>query len=168
MMWNQTSIQNTFLRSLTNIIDERGSFTEIMRENQLPEDIKFVQSNISVSKQNVLRGMHFQESQWQMVTLIHGQILDVIFDVRMESKTYGMGLSFYLQDNKEQLLIPPGVAHGFLVLSTEAIINYHTSKYYLETRESGIKWNSKEIREFWPSGEFLVSPRDKNLPIFKK
>jgi len=147
-------------------LDNRGHFEEICRIDDFEEKVpNFVQDNISYSRKNVLRGMHFQDEQWQVLTVLVGSILDITIDVKPLSesflKTNVIEMKF---DSNNQLLIPPGVAHGFCVTSNEAVLHYKSSKLYGESRQHGISWDSKEIKDFWPKNDWILSERDLNFP----
>jgi dTDP-4-dehydrorhamnose 3,5-epimerase len=144
--------------------DERGEFYESWRQNLYQEaGIKenLLQDNISFSKKNVLRGLHYQKNQGQLLTVTYGKIFDVVVDIRPESKTYKQYYSMIL-DSKEvmQLYMPPGFAHGFFVLSDLAILHYKCSQYYDKNQESGIIWNDPEIGIKWPELNPIISSRD--------
>ena len=128
------------------IQDERGFFAEIFRkdllEDFLNEKFNFCQSNLSKSKKGVLRGLHFQTypfAQTKIVSVSKGEILDLIIDIRKESKTYGKGIQIILNDiNRYHLLVPKGFAHGFLVLSNIAEVHYQVDNYYNKDFDHGI------------------------------
>ena len=145
--------------------DSRGHFEEIFRVNDFGSELpQFIQDNLSYSKNGVLRGMHFQDNQWQILTVIRGSILDVTIDVNPASpsflKTHVVEMHF---DSDNQLLIPPGVAHGFCVISDEAILHYKSSMFYGESKQHGISWDSEELKEFWPKRSWELSERDSNF-----
>jgi dTDP-4-dehydrorhamnose 3,5-epimerase len=146
--------------------DNRGYFGEIYRESDFGSEVPcFVQDNQSFSERNVLRGMHLQASQWQLLTVLKGSIRDLTVDLGSSSPTFGMiNLLEMKHDSNNQLLIPPGVAHGFCVLSESAILHYKSSVYYGETPQYGVAWNSTELKEFWPGNEWIISERDSGFP----
>ncbi len=152
--------------------DNRGNFYESWKDADY-ENIgikeKFLQDNVSISKKNVLRGLHYQKNQGQLVTVIHGKILDVAVDIRPESKTYKKYFSIELDSTKpQQLYMPPGFAHGFCVLSDIAIINYKCTQYYDATQEGGIIWNDPELGIEWPSNiSFILSLKDIRLDPYQ-
>ena len=135
--------------------DSRGYFMETYNENDFNEagiDIKFVQDNQSMSTKGVLRGLHFQKqySQCKLVRTIRGEVFDVAVDIRKGSKTYGKWYGHILSaENKHQLLIPKGFAHGFLVLSDEAEFCYKVTDFYHPNDEGGIIWNDPDIGIEW-------------------
>ncbi len=148
--------------------DNRGNFYESWRDadyQKIGISEKFLQDNVSASKKNVLRGLHYQKNQGQLVTVTYGKIFDVAVDIRPESKTYKKYFSIELNANKQQqLYMSPGFAHGFCVLSDIAIINYKCTQYYNASQEGGIIWNDPEIGVGWPVSDKIISEKDK---IFK-
>ena len=147
--------------------DDRGYFLEALRRTSLPKEVPdFVHDSVSFSKKNVLRGMHLQQNQWQLVTLLSGQIQDVVFNLDEESIEYKQATSIPLKWNAvNQVLISPGIAHGYAVLSEDAIIHYKSSIYYGDSPEIGAHWKSKEIFKLWPKQEWTVSVRDSNFGV---
>ena len=136
--------------------DNRGYFMETFNENDMREaglDIRFVQDNQSCSVKGVLRGLHFQKNypQTKLVRVIKGEVYDVAVDLRKESPTYGRYHGELLsEENKKQLLIPRGFAHGFLVLSDVAEFCYKCDDFYHPNDEGGLAWNDPEIAILWP------------------
>jgi len=151
--------------------DERGFFYESFNQKKFNKaiglDITFVQDNHSKSKKGVLRGLHYQEepySQAKLVRVISGEVFDVVVDIRKKSPYYGYWLSVNLSaENKKQLWIPKGFAHGFLVLSDSAEILYKTTEYYSPQHEISIHWKNNNYDIKWPIGNFniLTSEKDK-------
>lgn len=144
--------------------DDRGFFMEIYRETW-PELPRFVQQNQSFSYRGVLRGMHFQtvNPQGKLVNCAFGTILDVIFDMRPESPTFRRGVAVPLAwDMSQSLYVPPGVAHGFLVLSQHALVNYNCTQIYDPSSDTGVSWESPEIKSLFPSHVVpTISARDR-------
>ena len=146
MEFKKFDIESPVLCKPKIIKDERGFFAEIFRkdllESFLNEKFNFCQSNLSKSKKGVLRGLHFQTypyAQTKLVSVSKGEILDLIVDIRKESKTYGKGIQIILNDiNHYQLLVPKGFAHGFLVLSDIVEVNYLVDNYYNKDCDHGI------------------------------
>ena len=136
--------------------DNRGYFFESYNKkiySKIGIKDNFVQSNFSLSKKNVLRGLHFQKNkpQGKLISVIKGDILDVVVDIRKNSKTYGKHASFLLSEkNGNQLWIPKNFAHGFLSLSNNTIVNYKCTDFYDPKDQHTIIWNDKEI-EYWRS-----------------
>ncbi|HSW71979.1 MAG TPA: dTDP-4-dehydrorhamnose 3,5-epimerase [Chlamydiales bacterium] len=147
--------------------DSRGLFFESYREPQY--EIKFVQDNFSLSKKNVLRGMHFQAEPGQdkLVTVLQGQVFDVVVDMRVGSPTFGKWEAVILDDkNRFLLYIPKGFAHGYLVLSDEALFHYKVSSFYNPKTECGFLWNDPKIGIAWPVKDPILSERDLKNPNF--
>jgi len=148
--------------------DDRGFFMETFHIERyrklLGTNVDFVQDNISRSSKNVLRGMHFQKNypQGKIVKASRGEILDVIVDLRKNSPTYGTWESFKLSEqNKLQVWIPPGFAHGFLVLSDSADFEYKCTEYYHPEDEHCLIWNDPEVAIDWPIKEPILSAKDR-------
>jgi dTDP-4-dehydrorhamnose 3,5-epimerase len=146
--------------------DERGHFEEIYRATDFGDEVpEFVQDNLSFSKASVLRGMHLQVSQWQLVTVLSGSIQDVTFDLNPNSPTFRQAHSIEMRHNlNNQLLIPPGVSHGFCVLSKEVILQYKSNVYYGNTLQYGVAWDSQELKNILPEGDWILSGRDLEFP----
>lgn len=149
--------------------DERGFFFESFNQRVFNEatglDAKFVQDNHSRSARNVLRGLHFQlapKAQGKLVRVVMGEVFDVAVDIRKGSPTFGLWVGQVLSaENKCQLWIPPGLAHGFLVLSDVAEFLYKTTDYWDAGLERCIRWNDPALAIDWPlDGEPLVSAKD--------
>ena len=146
--------------------DNRGHFEEIFRVNDFGSEVpNFVQDNLSYSNNRVLRGMHFQDDQWQLLTILKRSILDVTIDIDHASPSFlNTNVVEMHFDSHNQLLIPPGVAHGFCVISNEAILHYKSSLLYGDSKQHGISWDSEEIRGFWPEESWELSARDLGFP----
>jgi len=149
-------------------IDDRGFFIETFHRERyiklLGINLNFVQDNISRSSKNVLRGMHFQKNypQGKIIKASRGEILDVIVDLRKDSPTYGTWESFRLSEkNKLQVWIPPGFAHGFLVMSDSADFEYKCTEYYHPEDELCLMWNDPEVAIDWPVNNPILSEKDK-------
>ena len=144
--------------------DERGFFFESFNQQKfneaIGENITFVQDNHSKSSKGVLRGLHYQEApfeQGKLVRVIAGEVFDVAVDVRKDSPTYGQWVAEVLSgENKKQLWIPEGFAHGFLTLSNEAEFLYKTTDFYNKESEQSIHWKNNEFDIEWPEVEELV------------
>lgn len=155
--------------------DNRGFFLESYNHKTFCEKagvaVNFVQDNHSSSKQNVLRGLHYQiqQSQGKLVRAIVGSIFDVAVDIRKDSPTFGQWVGFTLSaENKRQLWIPSGFAHGFLVVSDTAEVLYKTTDYYAPEHERSILWNDPELAIDWPlSASPVVSAKDQAGKSFK-
>ena len=172
-------ISKTFIEDLLVIEphlfkDERGFFYESFNKNNLDKivNIVFVQDNESKSYKGVIRGLHFQKppfEQTKLVRCICGKILDVVVDIRKNSKTYGKYFSIELSsENNKQLFVPKGFAHGFQVISDEAIVNYKVDNFYNPKSDSGIIWNDKDLLIDWNLDiKPVVSVKDLKLISFK-
>ena len=157
--------------------DHRGYFFESFQQNEFDEKIDktvFVQDNESKSAKGVLRGLHFQKppfTQAKLVRCITGKILDVVVDLRKGSPTYKQSYSIELNDsNKLQLFIPRGFAHGFVVLSEEAIFSYKVDNLYAPAHDAGIRFNDPELMIDWqlPDAELKLSEKDRVLPLLSE
>jgi dTDP-4-dehydrorhamnose 3,5-epimerase len=140
--------------------DERGWFMESFNQKVFDEavghHVEFVQDNHSFSKHGVLRGLHYQinQPQGKLVRVVAGEVFDVAVDLRKSSDTFGNWIGVALSDkNKKQLWIPPGFAHGFLVLSERAEFLYKTTSYYLQQWDRCMQWNDKQLAIKWPLQE---------------
>lgn len=149
--------------------DERGFFYESFNIKAFREktglDVEFVQDNHSRSSQNVLRGLHYQiqQPQGKLVRVVKGEVFDVAVDLRESSSTFGKWVGCTLsEENKRQFWIPPGFAHGFLVLSDYADFLYKTTNYYAPEYDRTLLWNDPKIGIDWPiQGEIILSEKDK-------
>ena len=156
--------------------DDRGFFLESFNEANFKEktgiSTKFVQDNHSRSAKNVLRGLHYQikQSQGKLVRVVIGEVFDVVVDIRKSSPTFGQWLGCLLSEtNKRQLWIPPGLAHGFVVLSEIADFLYKTTEYYAPEYERSILWNDPEIGIDWQiKGEPILSAKDRAAKPLKE
>jgi len=146
--------------------DHRGYFLETWQQQKLANlgfSEKFVQDNLSYSKQGVLRGLHYQYPTWQgkLVLAVQGEIFDVAVDIRRDSPTFGKWYGRVLNDQShEQLYIPPGFAHGFCVLSESARVLYKCTDYYAPGEEFTLLWNDPEIGIDWPVKDPILAAKD--------
>lgn len=156
----------------TIFTDDRGFFLETFNKDRYePLGVEFVQDNMSKSKKNSLRGMHFQTEpgQAKLVSVIQGEILDVVVDMRLSSPTFKQWLGVTLDSKlREQLFIPVGFAHGFCVLSEEALVQYKVSALYNAETERGFAYNDPTISIEWPVAKPLLSQRDIDAPPFSE
>lgn len=155
--------------------DERGYFFESFSQREFEEKVcktVFVQDNESKSKYGVLRGLHFQKppyAQAKLVRVIKGKVLDVAVDIREESPTFGKHVAVELsEENKRQIFIPRGLAHGFAVLSDEAVFQYKCDNYYAPDYEDGILWSDPKLGIDWkiPEEDVILSEKDKKNRMF--
>ena len=173
MKINKTFIEDLLIIEPQLFKDERGFFYESYNKNNLDINIVFVQDNESKSYKGVIRGLHFQAppfEQTKLVRCVCGNILDVAVDLRTNSKTYGMSFSIELSsDNKKQLFVPKGFAHGFQILSETAIVNYKVDNYYNPKSDSGLIWNDKDLSIDWNLDlKPILSVKDLKLISFKE
>ncbi len=176
MKFLETAIPGVFVIEPKVFKDSRGYFFEAWKQGEFVENIgniNFIQDNESMSSYGVLRGLHYQKgefSQAKLVRVIKGKVLDVAVDLRKNSPTFGKSVMVELNDeNKHQFFIPRGFAHGFLVLSDEAIFTYKVDNVYAPQAEAGICWNDPQLALKWPikSEDVLTSEKDLKAPLFK-
>lgn len=158
--------------------DDRGYFFESYSARDFAAktglDITFVQDNESKSRYGVLRGLHFQNppyTQSKLVRVINGRVLDVAVDIRKGSPTYGQYVSCELTaENHRQFFVPKGMAHGFVVLSEEAVFQYKCDEFYHPEAEGAIAWDDKELNIQWPipAADVVLSEKDKHHPLLKE
>lgn len=153
--------------------DSRGFFMETYREEELENrgiNVHFVQDNLSKSHKDTVRGLHYQieHQQDKLIMVMEGKILDVAVDLRQDSPTFGEHVARELSDeNRHQMFIPKGFAHGFSVLSEEALVYYKCSDYYYPMGERGLLWNDPDLDIDWKVEEPIISGKDKNQPKLK-
>ena len=174
MKFTPQSIPEVLLIEPTIHSDERGYFLEAFRQDLLEKavghKINFIQDNESESFKGTLRGLHFQSppfTQSKLVRVIKGKILDVAVDIRKNSPNFGKHIAIQLsQENKKQIFMPKGFAHGFIVLSDGAIISYKVDSYYSAEHNEGIAYNDKDINIDWrfSKEEIILSKVDQNYP----
>ena len=174
MKINKTFIKDLLILEPQLFKDERGFFYESYNKNNLDKiiNIVFVQDNESKSNKGVIRGLHFQKppfEQTKLVRCVSGSILDVAVDLRKNSKTYGKSFSVELSsENNKQLFVPKGFAHGFQVISDEAIVNYKVDNFYNPKSDSGIIWNDQDLLIDWNLDiKPVLSVKDLKLISFK-
>jgi dTDP-4-dehydrorhamnose 3,5-epimerase len=155
--------------------DERGHFFESYNEQTFHKEgltNRFVQDNQSFSTYGVIRGLHYQldpHAQCKLVRVLRGKILDVAIDLRKSSPSFGKWISVELSaDNRRQLFVPRGFAHGFSVLSETAEVSYKCDAFYHKESEGGIRFDDPELNIDWqvPAGKAIVSQKDLDLPLF--
>ena len=175
MKFIETKISDLIIIEPSVFGDSRGYFLESYNQKKFEEfigNISFVQDNESKSSKGVLRGLHFQKppfAQAKLVRCIEGKVLDIAVDIRKDSKTYRQHVAVELSgENKRQLFVPRGFAHGFLVLSDTAVFAYKVDNTYAPEFDAGIRWNDKELNIQWgiEDSEVLVSSKDAKLPFF--
>jgi len=164
-----TGIKDLIVIEPTIFGDDRGYFFESYNENAWKEVIEkppvFIQDNESMSHKGVLRGLHFQKppfAQGKLVRVIKGSVLDVAVDLRKNSPTYGAHFKIILsEDNKKQLYVPEGFAHGFLTLEDNTIFSYKCTNTYNKESEGGLQWDDNELGVDWGVKSPLLSEKDK-------
>ena len=166
-------LEGALLVECNSYKDKRGSFSEVYRTDIFDEyNIgPFVQENYSCSVKNVIRGLHYQAKPMEVGKLVscpHGQIYDVIVDVRRDSETRGKWTAILLENGNAMLWIPPGFAHGFCVLSETANVMYRQTQYYRNTYDRNIRWNDSDIGIRWPIKDSIVSEKDARAPLFRE
>lgn len=175
MKFLKTNIEGVFIIEPTVHSDKRGYFLESFNKKIFESKIhgvQFVQDNESKSSKGVLRGLHFQKppyAQAKLVRCVKGEVIDVAVDLRIGSLTYGKHIAVKLTgDNKKQLFVPHGFAHGYVVLSESAVFTYKVDNPYKPDHDTGIRWNDKELNIQWQLdyNKILVSKKDSGLPFF--
>ena len=176
MKFIKTEISDVYIIEPSVFGDARGYFLESYNQKKFEEVVgktSFVQDNESKSSKGVLRGLHFQKppfNQAKLVRCIEGRVMDVAVDIRKGSPTYGKHVAIELTgENKRQLFVPRGFAHGFSVLSESAIFAYKVDNTYTPESDAGIRYDDKELNIDWSltEEEVLLSEKDKNLSSFK-
>jgi dTDP-4-dehydrorhamnose 3,5-epimerase len=173
----KTTLEGVLIIEPTVFGDERGYFYESFNAKRFQEqtgiEVNFIQDNESKSKYGVVRGLHFQSGEYAQAKLVHvakGRILDIAVDIREKSPTFGQYIAVELSDvNHRQLFIPRGLAHGFSVLSEDAVFQYKCDNYYNPQSERGILWSDPSIGIDWqlPASDIILSEKDKKHPLLK-
>jgi dTDP-4-dehydrorhamnose 3,5-epimerase len=175
MPFTSTIIPNLLVFEPKVFEDSRGYFFESFNQEVFQAagiDMNFVQDNQSSSQYGVIRGLHYQlhpYAQTKLIRVLSGRILDVAVDIRKDSPTFGKSFSIELSaENKKQLFIPSGFAHGFSVLSDHAEVFYKCDSFYNKENEAGIIYNDPALKIDWkiPAGKEIISEKDKGLPAF--
>jgi dTDP-4-dehydrorhamnose 3,5-epimerase len=154
--------------------DARGMFMEtwnLRKYQDIGIGVPFVQDNISISRRGALRGLHFQNPnpQGKLVSVLQGEVLDLVVDIRLRSTTLGKWEAVRLSsENNRQFYIPPGFAHGFLVLSETAMFHYKCTEFYSPKDEMTVRWNDPEIGIQWPIEDPIVSEKDAKGLLLKE
>ncbi len=174
MIVTETKLKGCFICQPNVFQDERGYFLESFNQQVFNKFTKtsttFVQDNESFSTRGVLRGLHYQKGEYaqaKLVRIIKGKVLDIALDIRTDSETFGKHVSIELsEENRTQIFLPRGFAHGFVVLSDKAIFSYKCDNYYNKESERGIIYNDPVLNINWqlPEQEIVVSEKDKLLP----
>jgi dTDP-4-dehydrorhamnose 3,5-epimerase len=164
----KTQFKDLLVIKNENYIDSRGYFREILVEKKIKKRFPF--NVVSVSKKNVIRGLHYQKknSQGKFVSVIKGEILDVVVDLRKKSKTFGKHYKIILSEkNCISVYVPKGFAHGFAGLDKTNIVLYSCTQYRNKNSEHGILWNDKFLKIKWNIKKPILSEKDKKNPEFK-
>jgi dTDP-4-dehydrorhamnose 3,5-epimerase len=169
-----TDIKDVFIIEPMVLKDERGVFFESFQQQKFNKligaEITFVQENESISKKNVLRGLHFQKppfAQGKLVRVIAGSVIDVAVDIRKNSSTYGKHVAVELSaKNKRQLWIPAGFAHGFVALEDDTVFQYKCTNYYNKAAEDALLWNDETLEINWEIQQPILSPKDELATTF--
>ncbi|KJD36751.1 dTDP-4-dehydrorhamnose 3,5-epimerase [Tamlana sedimentorum] len=177
MIVSETKLKGCFILEPKVFNDSRGYFLESFNQKTFEEKtgvaVNFVQDNESLSSRGVLRGLHFQKgdfAQAKLVRAVKGSVLDIVVDIRKDSLTFGEHVSVELsEENKKQLFVPRGFAHGFVVLSEIALFSYKCDNFYNKASEGGIIYNDKNLNIDWKlnESEFIISEKDLVLPTLE-
>ncbi|MEY8781485.1 dTDP-4-dehydrorhamnose 3,5-epimerase [Allomuricauda sp. XS_ASV26] len=178
MKATETKLKGCFVIEPTIFKDDRGYFFESFNHKEfckaIGQEVNFVQDNQSYSKKGVLRGLHFQKgehAQAKLVSVLDGRIQDVVVDLRKNSPTFGEHLSIELgNENKRQLFVPRGFAHGFLTLSESARVLYKCDNYYNKSAEGGIRYDDQKLKLEWQlnTSDLVLIEKDRKLPFWDK
>ena len=164
MKTKKTKIKDLLIVMPDMFRDARGQFVEMYSRKRFLElgiALRFVEDNVSVSRKNVLRGIHGDFVTWKLITCLYGEVFFVAVDFRKSSATYGKWLSFNLSaQEKLQVLIPPGCGNGHYVLSKEAVFRYKRSTYFKPGRQFTYKWDDPRFKIPWPVKKPILSQRD--------
>ena len=178
MQLTKTILEDCYILEPTIYGDDRGYFFESYNkerfETLIGQSVNFIQDNEAFSNKGALRGLHFQKgehSQAKLVRVTQGSVIDVAVDLRPESKTFLKHISVELSSqNKKQLFVPRGFAHGYVVISDTAVFNYKCDNKYNKASEGGVIYNDKDLNIDWKldANEFIISEKDKVLPTIKE
>ena len=178
MQFETTAFEGLLILQPNLYIDERGSFSESFRldilELALDHEVDFVQDNETYSEFGVIRGLHYQAapfSQSKLVRVVQGKVWDVVVDLRVHSKTFKKGFGIELSaENKKQLFVPRGFAHGYSTLSKSSLFQYKVDNYYNKESEHSIKFDDSSLAIDWqlPKDSWIVSEKDKRNPPLNK
>ena len=177
MIAKETKLKGCFILEPKIFEDSRGYFFESFNQNTfntlIGQEINFIQDNESFSSKGVLRGLHYQTGEFaqaKLVRVIKGSVLDVAVDIRKNSVTFGHYISIELsEENKKQMFVPRGFAHGFIVLSDTAIFSYKCDNFYNKEAECGIIYDDDSLNINWTlkENELIISEKDMLLPLLK-
>jgi len=160
----KTKLKGVYKIQSYKFSDFRGAFVEtynLKMFNKNVKKIKFIQDDISVSKKNVLRGIHGDNKTWKLLSCVHGKIYFVVLNNDVKSKQYGKWQSFIMSDNDyDQILVPPKFGNAYLVLSDKAVFSYKQSTYYRKNNQFSISWKDPRFKIKWPIKKPILSKRD--------
>ena len=172
----ETNLKGNFIIEPKMFKDERGYFFESFNKNKFKQitgiEINFIQDNEALSNKGTLRGLHFQKGEYaqaKLVRVVKGKVLDVVVDLRKDSDTYGEHFSIILsEENKKQLFVPRGFAHGYAVLEDNTIFQYKCDNFYSPENEAGIKYDDDDLNIDWKlkEEEIILSEKDTKLKPF--
>lgn len=178
MKFEETKLKGCYVIEPKIFGDDRGYFFESFNKEKFKEltgiEIEFVQDNEAFSNRGVLRGLHYQKGEYaqaKLVRVVKGKVLDVVVDVRPDSETFGKSFSCVLsEENKKQLFVPRGFAHGYSVLEDNTVFVYKCDNYYQPKAEAGILYNDPALKIDWMlnDDEVLLSEKDAILPILRR
>ena len=166
MKIKKTSLEEVLLIKPGIFEDHRGTYVETYNLKEYKNKgikVDFVRDDISTSRKNVLRGVHYDDKTWKLIDCMYGKIYFIVIDMRKESSQYLQWESFILTDsNRYQVLVPPNFGNAHLVLSEHCIFHYKMSEYYDPDNEKGLKWNDPKANIFWPTKNPILSVKDTN------
>lgn len=171
----ETKIKDLYILDPRVFGDDRGYFFESFNsqtfQELIGEEVEFVQDNQSMSGENIVRGLHFQNppfAQGKLVRVIKGEVIDVAVDIRKDSPTYGEHVSIRLSgENNRMFWIPPGFAHGFSSLEEGTIFSYKCTNYYSKESEGSVAWDDPELNINWGVENPIISEKDQESPLFR-
>ena len=176
MKVTETNLKGCFIIEPQVFVDKRGYFFESFHKEKFQQltniEVDFLQDNEAFSNRGVVRGLHFQKGQYaqaKLIRVVKGKVLDVAVDLRPGSKTFGKHFSIILsEENKKQLFLPRGFAHGYAVLEDNTLFSYKCDNYYNKESEGGVIYNDKDLQIDWmlEKNEIQLSEKDKNLKTF--
>jgi dTDP-4-dehydrorhamnose 3,5-epimerase len=164
MIVEKTILDGVFLIKRGKFEDHRGTFVETFNREEFQRNdiaVRFVRDAISTSSKHVLRGIHYDQKTWKLIQCLHGKIYFVVVDMGETSPAYLKWTAFILsEENRHQVLVPPGFGNGHLVLSDSCIFHYKMSEYYAPENEKTLRWNDPKANIFWPIDNPILSSKD--------
>lgn len=163
-----TGLEGVLLIRPSKFTDHRGTYVETYNIDDYESNgisVRFVRDDISTSSKNVLRGIHYDNKTWKLIQCMHGSIYFTVVDMRTESENYLKWVSFNLNDeNRLQVLVPPGFGNGHYVISESCIFHYKMSEYYDPENEKGVRWDDPKLAIPWPATAPILSEKDSGTP----